>query len=560
MTEFLRRGAPGMKSVKDMPIVQDGPPPGGFPAIRYARRVPSTGPTGITLFAVGASIMAYGFYKVGQGNHIRRAETAEKMEARKSLVPFLQAEEDRRWVKVYRQFKEKENNVLKDNPDFNPQEPIYKTRWMPPAQPVEMKLEQRPTLEQMALATSVPPPQDFTGLGAWVEHIAAPRKDSVATIIEESLGYPQSMIARIFEFGGIYTCPIVPEIPLTAQSRLSSSELAEMRRRRETVMATATREILHTRIARLFSDTVVEEHTYIRVHCSPKRFPVFHSVDWPQRVMAEGSDYVILDKPAYLPVAPTVDNILESALSGAAKGIGAKDPLLITSRLDQATEGLIVLGKTAEFVQKFGKIIRGEGIQSEDDDAHKIESSITMYKKMYKALVRVPPPLGTMTHHVKIKCRQQGTPFFTIVLREKGIENEPKAQYCELIVHAVEKVNLGPAAKERFDPDIDTGYEVLIELVTGRTHQIRAQLSAAGCPLLGDDLYTPLASPELRARLEVGDPTLVIVDDTGRRLLAEADGPIGLQAFRLEIDDRLGVFGEEGKNVVFEAGTPWWRN
>lgn len=29
MTEFLRRGAPGMKSVKDMPIVQDGPPPGG---------------------------------------------------------------------------------------------------------------------------------------------------------------------------------------------------------------------------------------------------------------------------------------------------------------------------------------------------------------------------------------------------------------------------------------------------------------------------------------------------------------------------------------------------
>jgi len=55
----------------------------------------------------------------------------------------------------------------------------------------EMKLEQRPTLEQMALATSVPPPRDFTGLGAWVEHLAAPRKDSVATLIEESLGYPQ---------------------------------------------------------------------------------------------------------------------------------------------------------------------------------------------------------------------------------------------------------------------------------------------------------------------------------------------------------------------------------
>lgn len=78
--------------------MQDGPPPGGFPAIRYARRVPSTGPTGFTLFAVGGVVMAYGLYQVGQTNHERRAVTAELMEARKTLVPFLQAEEDRRCV------------------------------------------------------------------------------------------------------------------------------------------------------------------------------------------------------------------------------------------------------------------------------------------------------------------------------------------------------------------------------------------------------------------------------------------------------------------------------
>jgi NADH dehydrogenase (ubiquinone) 1 alpha subcomplex subunit 13 len=96
-----------------MPVVQDGPPPGGFPAIRYARRVPSTGPTGVTLFAVGSVIMAYGFYKVGQGNHARRAEAKEVMDARKALVPFLQAEEDRRWVKAYTHFKNREKDVLK---------------------------------------------------------------------------------------------------------------------------------------------------------------------------------------------------------------------------------------------------------------------------------------------------------------------------------------------------------------------------------------------------------------------------------------------------------------
>lgn len=53
-----------VQSVKDMPIIQDGPPPGGFPSVRYARRIPSTGPTGFTLFAVGAAVMAFGFYRV----------------------------------------------------------------------------------------------------------------------------------------------------------------------------------------------------------------------------------------------------------------------------------------------------------------------------------------------------------------------------------------------------------------------------------------------------------------------------------------------------------------
>jgi hypothetical protein len=60
----LQTGFVLTQSVKDMPVVQDGPPPGGFPSIRYARRIPSTGPTGFTLFAVGAAIMGFGFYRV----------------------------------------------------------------------------------------------------------------------------------------------------------------------------------------------------------------------------------------------------------------------------------------------------------------------------------------------------------------------------------------------------------------------------------------------------------------------------------------------------------------
>ncbi|KAI3429483.1 hypothetical protein D9Q98_005574 [Chlorella vulgaris] len=136
MTEFLRRGAPGMKSVKDMPVVQDGPPPGGFPAVRYARRVPSTGPGGFTLFAVSAAIMAYGFYKVGQSNRERRGIKADNLAARAALVPFLQAEEDRRWVLAKQAFQAKQEEVMKNVEGYDVKESVYLTRWMPPAKAV----------------------------------------------------------------------------------------------------------------------------------------------------------------------------------------------------------------------------------------------------------------------------------------------------------------------------------------------------------------------------------------------------------------------------------------
>lgn len=62
MTETLRR-APLGASVFSMPVLQDGPPPGGFPSVRYGRRIPSTGPTGAAMFGVSALIIGYGFYK-----------------------------------------------------------------------------------------------------------------------------------------------------------------------------------------------------------------------------------------------------------------------------------------------------------------------------------------------------------------------------------------------------------------------------------------------------------------------------------------------------------------
>mmetsp|Transcript_13099 Transcript_13099/g.37165 ORF Transcript_13099/g.37165 Transcript_13099/m.37165 type:complete len:146 (-) Transcript_13099:117-554(-) len=137
MTETLRRGAPGMKSVHDMPVLQDGPPPGGFPGVRYGRRVPTSGPTGAALFAVGAVLMGYGFYKVGQANHHRRAVKAEKLATRRALVPLLQAEEDRRFVAGTMAALRREAEIMEGVPGWRVGQRVYSGRsgWVPPTKP-----------------------------------------------------------------------------------------------------------------------------------------------------------------------------------------------------------------------------------------------------------------------------------------------------------------------------------------------------------------------------------------------------------------------------------------
>jgi NADH dehydrogenase (ubiquinone) 1 alpha subcomplex subunit 13 len=137
MTEASIRAKKGMSSVKDMPLLQDGPPPGGFPGVRYARRIPNTGPHGYTVFAIAVAAVSYGFYQVGQGNKVRAAYKQEKLDARLAVVPFLQAEEDARFVRAKQRLDAQEAEIMKNVPGWEAGSSVYHTkRWMPPPKPL----------------------------------------------------------------------------------------------------------------------------------------------------------------------------------------------------------------------------------------------------------------------------------------------------------------------------------------------------------------------------------------------------------------------------------------
>ena len=121
-------------------------------------------------------------------------------------------------------------------------------------------------------------------------------------------------------------------------------------------------------------------------------------------------------------------------------------------RIDRPVSGAVVFAKTSKALVRLNEMIRGGEI-----------------KKYYWALVENRPEAeqGSLTHYI---------------LRD-GRTNRSKAY-----------LKPRPEAKEaRLNYTLKgagTHYTLLeVELLTGRHHQIRAQLSAIGCPIRGDLKY-----------------------------------------------------------------------
>jgi len=116
----------------DLRPIQDLPPPGGYKDIDFRKKLPGPRMSGLGIFLAVTGIVSFGFYKVIQGNYAKRELNAEKRFVRATLLPFLQAEEDARFLREQARNLELERRIMQGVPGWEVGKSPYHTTWMPP--------------------------------------------------------------------------------------------------------------------------------------------------------------------------------------------------------------------------------------------------------------------------------------------------------------------------------------------------------------------------------------------------------------------------------------------
>ncbi len=188
----------------------------------------------------------------------------------------------------------------------------------------------------------------------------------------------------------------------------------------------------------------------------PEETPSEHvvPVPLPFSVVYEDEDILVVEKPADMPVHPSVnnhENTLANALADYYQRRGQVFVCRCITRLDRDTTGLLLAAKN----------MLSASILSDMGKAHKI-------RRAYLAIAQgQTPPEGTVDAPI---ARKEGS----------------------VLERTVDFAHGARAVTHYRTLAYEDGYSlVLLELETGRTHQIRVHMKYIGHPLIGDFLYNP---------------------------------------------------------------------
>ncbi|XP_070974831.1 NADH dehydrogenase [ubiquinone] 1 alpha subcomplex subunit 13-like isoform X1 [Oncorhynchus clarkii lewisi] len=115
-------------------VKQDMPPPGGYGPVDYKRNLPKRGLSGYSMLTIGVGVMCFGYWRLFKWNRERRRLQIEELEARIALLPLLQAEQDRRQLRMLRENLEEEAVVMKGVSGWKARMSSTQTAGWPPSQ------------------------------------------------------------------------------------------------------------------------------------------------------------------------------------------------------------------------------------------------------------------------------------------------------------------------------------------------------------------------------------------------------------------------------------------
>jgi 23S rRNA pseudouridine1911/1915/1917 synthase len=213
----------------------------------------------------------------------------------------------------------------------------------------------------------------------------------------------------------------------------------------------------------------------------------------PLEILYEDNHLLVVNKPAGLATqgvmegTASVVTLAKEYLKKRYKKPG-NAYLGVVSRLDASVSGVLVLARTSKAAARLTKQFQTGAVE-----------------KVYWALVpgAPRPPGGELSHWLlkddRARCMKE------VAARTRG------AQHARLSYRTVSKERLGTLVE--------------VQLHTGRKHQIRVQLAAIDCPIVGDRKYgsrQPFSAEAIAlhcVRLAVEHPT------SGKRLTFEVRPP-----------------------------------
>ncbi|WP_409228873.1 RluA family pseudouridine synthase [Gudongella sp. SC589] len=203
-------------------------------------------------------------------------------------------------------------------------------------------------------------------------------------------------------------------------------------------------------------------------------------------ILYEDLDLLVLNKEPFTLVHPTPnhpDGTLSNGVASYFLESGLKRKIRILNRLDRDTSGIIIFPKNS-----FGH----QQLASQMDQG-KVE-------KIYLAIVH-----GTME-------------------KDSGEINLPLGKHDDGIRQTVRNDGMEAITRYKVLERMGGGTLVELELLTGRTHQIRVHLSHLGYPIMGDHLYSQEEAQIGRQALHAHELSFLL-PRTHRRVTLRAEIP-----------------------------------